>query len=392
MPFWHLAFVATIVLASVWASVELHGARSAWRLPTELGLYGALALWYFVTPRKWGSPGWAQTYLAGAFAIYTAAAFVFPGAGFLLFVLIPHCFMCLRVRAAYVGVVGLVAVTVGSGLAFSGASSANLSAELFFGVVSLIFSVFMGGYINRIIEQSLQRAALIEQLQQARSEVVELSTHAGALAERERLAREIHDALAQGFTSVLLLLGAAQAALDRGDLVSVRRQLALAEPAAREGLSEARSLIAALAPVPLQDGPLVGALQRVCEDIGSRFGFATQFALSGTGQPLSHNAEIVLLRAAQEALVNTGKHAAAASASVSLCFTGKTVYLEVADDGRGIAPARGEGFGLRQMRARAEELGGTASVCPGRAGGTVVRVELPLGRVGQPSPKTGVPA
>ena len=210
-------------------------------------------------------------YLAGAFSLFGAAAFVYPGAGFLLFVLIPHCFVMLRLRPAFVAVIGLTAVNVGAQLAYSRLDVATVASLGLFGVLTLLLALLLGGYINKIIEQSYQRAALIEELERTRAALAEMNREAGALAERERLAQEIHDALAQGFTSVIMLVQAARAALERKDLPAVRRQLAIAEPAAREGLAEARSLIDALVPPALQGASLADAVGRVCDDLGARF-------------------------------------------------------------------------------------------------------------------------
>jgi len=343
MPWWHVAFAATLVATSAWSAIELGG---TWRLGALLGLYAGLALTYLLTPGKFARGRARPAYLIGAFAIYTAACFVFPGSGFLLFVLIPQCFMTMRVRPAFVAVIGLIMVTAGGNLAYSGVNAGTVGSVTTFGVFSVVLSMLLGGYISRIIEQSRQRADLIEELGHTRAELAEISRESGAMAERERLAREIHDALAQGFTSVIMLLQAAQAALERDDLASARRLLGLAEPAAREGLAEARSLIGALAPLPLQGTSIVGALERVCADLGHRLGFGAVFEVEGTPRELSHNAEIVLLRAAQVALVNVGRHSRARSASVKLAFARGLTRLEVADNGVGFEADRTDGFGL----------------------------------------------
>ena len=238
-PWWHAGFAGTVAATAVWSAVQLWNDKP--RLLTMLGLLGCFALWYLVTPGKFKSPvnksdfGSKQrrrlVYLAGAFSLFGAAAFVYPGAGFLLFVLIPHCFVMLRLRPAFVAVIGLTAVNVGAQLAYSRLDAATVASLGLFGVLTLLLALLLGGYINKIIEQSYKRAALIEELERTRAALAEMNREAGALAERERLAQEIHDALAQGFTSVIMLVQAARAALERKDLPAVRRQLAIAEPA-----------------------------------------------------------------------------------------------------------------------------------------------------------------
>jgi signal transduction histidine kinase len=143
-------------------------------------------------------------------------------------------------RPAFVAVLGLALVYAAAELANNGVNTATVASVAIGGAFTILLSVLLGSYITKIIDQSLQRASLIAELERARDELGVLSREAGALAERERLAREIHDALAQGFTSVIMLAEAAQAAVDRGDLGLARRQLGLLEDAARDGLVEAR--------------------------------------------------------------------------------------------------------------------------------------------------------
>jgi len=392
-PWWHAAFAATVISTATWSAVQLW--HDLPRLLTMMGLLGCFALWYSLTPGKFkpaseteGDFGSKQRdrliYLAGAFSLFAAATFVFPGAGFLLFVLIPHCFMMLRLRPAFVAVIGLTAVNVGAQLAYSRLDAATVASLALFGVLTLLLALLLGGYINKIIEQSYQRAALIEELERTRAELADSNRQAGALAERERLAQEIHDALAQGFTSVIMLVQAARAALEREDLPAVRRQLAIAEPAAREGRAEARSLIDALVPPALQGASLADAVGRACNDLGARFGFTAHLEVQGDAVALSHNTEIVLLRAVQKALANIGKHARASSVSVVLTFGENDATLVVVDDGVGFDPEHAVGFGLAQLRSRALQVGGHAKISSRTGGGGTVRVTIPLEVVPRP--------
>jgi signal transduction histidine kinase len=376
MPWWHAGFAVLLVATAAFGTIELLG---TWRLPCVLVLYAALAVLYVLTPHKFDreDKGGRVVYLCGAFAIFVAASFVFPGTGFLMFALIPQCFMLLPLRPAFAGVIGMTLVLAGANLAYSGVNAPTVASISIFGVLTIVLACLLGGYIDRIIDQSRQRADLIDELERTRAELVELSRERGTLAERQRLAGEIHDTLAQGFTSVILLVQAAQAALERGDPASARGSLALAEPAAREGLAEARSLIGALSPLPLPGASLAGAIERVCADLGPRFGFSANLEVVGQVRELSNNAEIVLLRASQEALVNVGRHAKATSASVTLTFAERATSLEVADDGVGFDTAAPAGFGLSQLRSRVAELGGSAEVIAVRGIGTTVRVLLP---------------
>ena len=224
---WNGDFVLTVAATVGLAVAEVHNTV---RLGTLLALYACLSLLYAFTLGRWvGSGGGSKRsglfYLAGAFAIYTAACFLFPGSALLLFILVPHCFLLLSFRPAIMAILGLVLVNAGAVLAYNGINVATVVAISVSGGLTLPLSIFLGAYIDSIIGQSRQRALLIEELERTRGELAEVSHEKGALAERERLVREIHDALAQGFTSVIILLQAAQATLERGEHGDARRQL-----------------------------------------------------------------------------------------------------------------------------------------------------------------------
>ena len=176
-PWWHAAFAGTVAATATWSAVQLWDDLP--RLLTMMGLLACFALWYVLTPGKFRSASENESdfpsrqrdrliYLAGAFSLFAAATFVFPGAGFLLFVLIPHCFMMLRLRPAFVAVIGLTAVNVGAQLAYSRLDAATVASLGLFGVLTLLLALLLGGYIDKIIEQSYQRAALIEELERTR--------------------------------------------------------------------------------------------------------------------------------------------------------------------------------------------------------------------------------
>ena len=167
--------------------------------------------------------------------------------------------------------------------------------------------------------------------------------------------------------------------MERGDTATAAQQLDLAEGAARDGLAEARALMEALAPLPLKGAALAGAVERVAKEIGSRLGFATSFEMCGEARSLSRNTEVLLLRAAQVALVNVGRHSGARDAKVRLFFGDGDATLTVEDNGGGFDPALASGFGLSQLRARAGELGGEVEVVSASGEGTVVRVWVPTG-------------
>jgi signal transduction histidine kinase len=197
------------------------------------------------------------------------------------------------------------------------------------------------------------------------------------MAERQRLAGEIHDTLAQGFSSILMLIQAAEAQLELSP-ETARSQLGLAAQTARENLAEARTLVGGLASAQLQAGTLEDALRRITERASAELGLQATFATDGTSRRLSAATEVVLLRTGQEALANVRKHAGAHNVAVQLCYSGDSVRLEVTDDGAGFDPALvNGGYGLRGMRARVDEAGGTFAVRSAPCEGTFVQVEVP---------------
>jgi signal transduction histidine kinase len=388
LPWWHIAVGATVVVtAAVTAATE----HPAWRVVVALGLYALLGLWYVVTP--WGRRAeahWGGFYLTGALILFTGAVLVTPFASFLLFVLIPQCFLVLPRRPAWAAILGLSLLSSASQLERSGLSKGDAISVTIFGVMTVVLSVLISGWVTRIAVQSEQRAELIHELDRTRAELAEVSRDAGVAAERARLAGEIHDTMAQGFTSILMLLQTAQAGLDAGSAsaaarsaavptavpAAVRTQLTLAEATAREALAEARSFVAALTPAALQSAPLIDAVRRVVEDFGARSGVQAHLEVTGEPRALSAPTEVVLLRATQEALANIHRHAAAHTATVTLAFEAGGSSLTVTDDGRGIEPAVTPGYGLRGMRARVEQVGGR--LCIGTAGGAGTTLELHL--------------
>ncbi|MGW5423334.1 histidine kinase [Streptomyces sp. NPDC003943] len=242
------------------------------------------------------------------------------------------------------------------------------------------------GY-QALYRESERRRRLIEELISTRAELAAAERHAGTLAERERLAREIHDTLAQGLSSIQLLLRAAERALPEGSPAA--GHIDAARRAAQDNLAEARRFVRALTPPDLEHGSLAGALERLCETAGppaAPDGPRVRFSVSGTPAELPTPYEVALLRIAQSALANTVRHAAASRAEITLSFMGGSVTLDVVDDGKGFDPAEPRsvrpssdgGFGLPAMRSRAESLGGSFTVESAPGQGTAVAVSLPL--------------
>lgn len=236
------------------------------------------------------------------------------------------------------------------------------------------------------------QAALAIEYQRLAEENRKIGQEAGTLRERQRLAHEIHDTLAQGFTSVVTNLTAAEMVRDSKDEglraeEQERRHLEYAREIARESLTETRRLIWALRPESLERRSLADALKKLTEDWSRETGASAEVALTGERARLLPEAEIALLRIAQEALANVRKHAGAERVMLTLSYLDDVVILDVVDDGRGFdhSTVKGEvgaedrgGFGLTAMRERVEQLGGELLVESSPGEGTTLAVELPL--------------
>lgn len=256
--------------------------------------------------------------------------------------------------------------------------------------VALAFALSLGLWTAHTLRQSERHARLVDELRATQAELGRASHEAGVLAERARVAQEIHDTLAQGFTSVVMLAQAASADLDRDAPDAARERLALVESTARDNLAEARALVAASAPAPLQGGTLSEALRRLADRFAEETGTRVELTAPEASR-LSSADDVVLLRSAQEALTNVRRHADASAVRVDLRQDHAGTVLEVTDDGRGLpADASGftEGYGLRGMRERVAAEGGSLEVGPAPGGGTRVAVRLPAG-ASPDGPSTG---
>ena len=375
---WHLAFWAMIAIVAVAIGLDTDLSRTSKLV--ALGLVAVLATAYAVlgvpAARDRGV-GRARAYLVVMILVVPAVVAIDPQATFLLFVTYPQIwFFADRLREGVIGAVVLtLAVFVALVVALGSSANELRSIGVSMGV-SLLFSLLLGVWIARVIEQSRDRGALIEELEATRTELAEAHHAQGVMAERERFAREIHDTLAQGFTSVVMLSQAAQAQRPR-DPSAVSDQLAAIERTARENLAEARAVVAAFSPVALDGTDLAGALQRLADRFGAETGVAVTVAVGTESLGLPRDREVVLLRAAQEALANVRRHADAAAVTIRLVLADGTAQVEVSDDGSGFDPAAANGFGLNGMRDRVQDVGGDMDVVTGPGRGTRIRVRVP---------------
>ena len=207
--------------------------------------------------------------------------------------------------------------------------------------------------------------------------VLEAVTHQNnILAERSRMAREIHDTLAQGFTGIVIQLEAAEDGLQENDPEAAVAHLGRARALARTSLAEARRSVWALRPEVLEERDLPTALRLLAEQMGAQT--AVAFQLEGIPRPLPPAVEDALLRIGQEGVTNAIRHAKATAVTIALAYQPAAVQLRVADNGRGFDPTQtpssnGQGgFGLTSMRERATNIGGQLPIASQPHNGTTI--------------------
>ncbi len=280
-----------------------------------------------------------------------------------------------------------VLVTLGTGVllmlayAFWGGFTrdALLSGALNSGL-SAAFSLALGLWITRIAEWGVERQRLLTDLTAAQADLERASRDAGATAERARLARDVHDTIAQNLASIVML--AERARIDGSSPAAIE----LIEDAARDALVEARALVAVASSAP-SSGSLGDALRR----LGARFARETGMSVevAAGDAPIPRDVQVVLLRCAQEGLANVRKHSGASSSRVEL-IVDDIAELTIRDDGRGLGGVSiddDRGFGLAGMRERVGLVGGSLTIADSAVtdagsstvfGGAALTVRVPL--------------
>jgi signal transduction histidine kinase len=372
--------------AAVMASIDLRDHRSSWTEPqTALGT------------------AWA----AVAFLVLTglAAALVIsqPLFGFYVFTGYFWAWRLLEGRVRFIGVT-LVAATVA--ISQTGAGPYRDAGQIAALVAVWIINAGVAGTLTWFgwvgEEQHDRRARELTELTRAHAELeramsenaelqqrlVAQAREAGVADERRRMAREIHDTIAQGLTGIVTQLQAAQrAGTDRGVDGQASGHVEAAIELARSSLSEARRSVQALTPEPLAGARLPDAVREVADRWTTLHGVPVTVATTGSARPMRPELEVALLRTAQEALANVAKHAHANRVGLTLSYMADQVTLDVRDDGvgfaavNGVGPARprddGGGFGLTAMRQRVEGVAGRLAIESEPNSGTAISASVP---------------
>jgi signal transduction histidine kinase len=372
---WHGLFYGTLVLGGVLAVV--HDPTPNYWLPAAglvalvIAAHAALVL----TIRK---PGAELPIWRGLLALATATACVLTllGMGYgefgvAFYGLFPQAFILLGLRWGVVGAATIAVLLVLHAKGFE-VGREDMSAL----VGSIVIAAAVGGFVYLVSQQSQRRREALEELAAARAQLDEAARREGMLAERQRVAGEVHDTVAQLMVGVVTQLEAARRALDN-DGERARTHLDRAVAAARDGLTEIRGAVQALRP-DREPAGLVGAIRELAARWSADTGTPAEVQVLSEPRPLPSEIQHAVLLAVREALANVARHAGARAVRLTVGASPERVTVRIADDGKGFDPRAGsDGFGLAAMRARMQRLGGTVTINTAPGAGTTVIVQVP---------------
>ncbi|MET8978261.1 sensor histidine kinase [Streptomyces sp. NPDC004539] len=334
---------------------------------------------------RWG-PGTRRVWVASLVALWTGLVLRAPVTltDAYVWAAIPLACAALRAldRRGSAVAVGVVTVSLVGQLV---RGSGDFTPEVLVPVAAVWGTVALYGALQR---EADRRRLLVEELRATRAELARRQREAGVLAERERIARDLHDTLAQELAGGVMLLQAAERDWRERPDVALTRVRAAAD-GLHANLAETRRIISDLTPSAVDEAGLAGALRLLCaraetEGAAARVSFRT----TGAACPvLDGQAAATLFRIAQSSLANIREHARAVNVQVTLHQRADGAELEIRDDGRGFdrvpdRPAPARGYGLPAARARLRECGGALDVYSAPGHGTRVCASVPAERAG----------
>ncbi|WP_187976439.1 sensor histidine kinase [Mycetocola sp. JXN-3] len=394
---WDLAVSACMVLLILLAFVSVtHEGASRLDVGTRAVLIavglGALAAYYLLWARprnESNAVGWGAAWVIPIGALLTFASPSMFTAQVILYPMIWEGNARPR-RPLILSGIAAIAMTATSILGTEGPDWPGNA--LVIGAVSYAFNLAMGLWISGISRVSAENARLYDQLRLRQEEIAALNRDAGAMHERGRLSRDLHDTVAQTLTGVVMLSRSALRQAEAGSpkLVDTVR---LIESSAAEALAETRAMVATAS--SLEESTFAETLERFCTRFARETGIAVDLEFSlDPGAVLSRAEEVILLRCVQEGLANVRKHSGANAAWVRVASGQASVRLGIADNGRGpitaapephapgeeaaTAQPTGGQFGLAGLAERLGGVGGTVALTAGAEGGALLSVELPL--------------
>ncbi|SFI88757.1 sensor histidine kinase [Amycolatopsis sacchari] len=349
------------------------------RLALEAVFVGAAAVWSAVVSARLPAetPRWQRLI---AYAVHTALAAVLVGINLCFGIFAYSGFLFAYPLGRRWRVAGFAATALIVSASLSGGYPTGFDGHgLTYFVVAAVMLVLVlnsASITNHAVAQNEERGRIIAENARLHEQLLTQARHAGVVEERQRLAGEIHDTLAQGLTGIIAQLAAAEHV--RHDPAQLSRHLELAQSLARANLAEARRSVRALRPGQLEQANLPDALAELVREWSGRSGIAAEFRETGGPCRVPGEVETVLFRVAQEALSNVERHSGAGKANVTLTCLDDAVLLDVHDDGTGFGPDEDEGYGLPGMRRRLAGVGGTLTVESGAGYGTTLNASVPL--------------
>lgn len=371
----HGIFVALAAFVVVRAMIQA-GPETPWIIALGIALLVAYLAGAFLA-RSATSPAVPRVWLAvlavGVFALLPLT----PDATFLVFPLFFLQLHLLPFRWAIPAVVVTTAFTVVTFASHSGWTVGGVLGPFIGATVAIVIGL---GY-RALYREAQQRQLLIDELLATREKLALREREAGMLEERSRLAREIHDTVAQGLSSIQMLLHAVER---EGSGAAALEHVKLARETAATNLAEARRFIRELTPPALEQQTIAAALARLAE-AESIDPLVVTFHSSGEPVELPMRLETALLRIAQATLANVRQHADAGRAEITLTYLDDWVGLDIVDDGKGFSPrtiaaasSDRTSFGLTAMRQRVEQLGGTLTIESRPGAGTAIAAGFDL--------------
>ena len=287
----------------------------------------------------------------------------------------------------------ITALIVSAGLVggYPDGNAGRTATYLLVAVVLVALVLNSASITAHAVEQNQERGRMIAELAEANrrleasmaenaglhAQLVAQARQSGIVEERQRLAGEIHDTLAQGLTGIIAQLEAAEHTRHRPEEWS--RHLAQARTLARSNLTDARRSVRALRPEQLEDSSLPEAIATLARTWSEQTAIAAGLETTGIVTRAGADTEAAVFRVAQEGLSNVAKHARASRVQLTLTYLDGTLLLDVADNGTGFDPAaRADGYGLPGMRRRLEGVGGTLTVESAPSAGTTLNAAVPL--------------
>lgn len=348
--------------------------------PVVLGAAAVLGASWFLRGRWTRRSWWPSARVAVVLTAWTVLVLLAPSFAWTAVPVAVAVLQVLPFRAA-VAVVAVLTVVVT--VAWSRISGPGVDPTLIVGPPSLALLTVLA--VRALDREAEARQEALDRLVATREELAAAEHRAGALGERARLSREIHDAVGQGLLSITLLLEAADEGWERAPSTA-REHVRRATGTARESLDEVRRVVRDLAPGALEAGSGAGVLPDAVERLaaGAAPGLEVSVHVHGTPRSVPPETAAAVLNTARGALGNVVEHARASSVAVTLTYLPDTLRLDVRDDGTGMAgPPRGRGggargYGITGLAQRAASLGGEVAVESELGEGTTVTLSLPV--------------